>query len=76
MRAVFTSVTDMSTRRNGEGEVGASPMLPVDRVQAKSLAQRKANRPLHWRRIDQRPCDIGLFSDDAQQLDLVDMTKR
>lgn len=66
----------MNPARKGEGEVGASPRLPVDRAQAKSLAQREADRPLHRRQVDQKPCDIGLFSDDAKQLELADMTRR
>jgi hypothetical protein len=34
--------------------------------------QRKANAPIKPRK-PQAPCDIGLFSDDADQLDLVEM---
>jgi hypothetical protein len=26
--------------------------------------------------LPQRPCDVGLFSDDANQLDLVDLSNR
>lgn len=36
------------------------------------LAQRKANAPLKPAK-PQAPCDIGLFSDDANQLDLIEM---
>jgi len=34
------------------------------------LAQRRADMPLKPKAI-QRPCDVGLFSDDSEQLDLV-----
>jgi hypothetical protein len=30
-----------------------------------------------WRRpVEQKPCDIGLFSDEANQLDLVEMLQQ
>lgn len=50
--------------------------MHVDQAQAKSRAQREAERPLSKRPFDQKPCDIGLFSDDAKQSDLVDLARR
>jgi hypothetical protein len=50
-----------------------SPSLtnPLARDQA-ALAQRKANSPLMAAK-PQIPCDHGLFSDEANQLDLIEM---
>ena len=36
------------------------------------LLRQKANRPIIAPK-PQKPCDIGLFSDEADQLDLVEM---
>lgn len=44
---------------------------PLARDQA-ALAQRKANAPLKPRK-EQKPCDVGLFSDEANQIDLIEM---
>jgi len=38
--------------------------------------QRQADRPLSKRPIDQKACDIGLFSDDANQIDLIDLARK
>jgi len=38
------------------------------------LAQRRANLPLKPA-APQRPCDVGLFSDESAQLDLVDLAR-
>ena len=38
----------------------------------KSQAQHEANKPLLASK-PQEPCDIGLFSDEANQLDLIEM---
>lgn len=40
-----------------------------------ALLNRKAAAPLKPAK-PQEPCDVGLFSDDAAQLDLVDMARR
>lgn len=40
--------------------------------EAESLAKRKAAEPLRPEK-EQRPCDIGLFSDEANQIDLEDL---
>jgi hypothetical protein len=44
---------------------------PINRDMA-TLAQRKANSPLIVPK-PQKPCDVGLFSDEKDQLDLADM---
>lgn len=49
-------------------------MAELERCRAVE-AQRKADARL-MARVPQRPLDIGLFSDDAAQLDLVDMARR
>jgi hypothetical protein len=41
----------------------------------RALAERRAALPLKPK-ADQRPCDIGLFSDESAQLDLVDMARK
>jgi hypothetical protein len=40
-----------------------------------AMARRAADKPLRPR-VPQRPCDIGLFSDDAAQADLLDVIGR
>ena len=75
MPAASISETDMRNPGNGGG-AGRQISLSVDQAQARSLAQREAERPLHRRVLEQKPCDIGLFSDAAAQTDLVDMTRR
>jgi hypothetical protein len=47
---------------------------PLAKDQAE-LARRQAAAPLKPP-APQRPCDVGLFSDESQQLDLVDMARR
>lgn len=46
--------------------------LPQTAAQSAELARRKAAAPLLATKT-QKPCDIGLFSDEAAQLDLVEM---
>lgn len=41
-------------------------------ITQRELAERRAALPLKPK-ADQRPCDVGLFSDEAAQFDLVDM---
>jgi hypothetical protein len=48
-------------------------MLPgAERASLATVAKRRANAPLRPKTV-QKPCDVGLFSDDADQLDLVEM---
>jgi hypothetical protein len=53
-------------------EVGADgkPQGVIPGAEQISLARLKARQPLRPSK-PQRPCDIGLFSDEADQLDLV-----
>jgi hypothetical protein len=56
-------------------EVGADGLpqavIPgAEAARGASLAQMRANLPLRPKR-PQRACDVGLFSDEADQLDLV-----
>ena len=55
-----------------EGPDGARQcVLPgAERVSLATVAQRRAGAPLKPKAI-QRPCDAGLFSDEANQLKLV-----
>lgn len=48
---------------------GFAPITDAER------AQRRASQPLKPK-ADQRPCDVGLFSDERAQLDLVDMARQ
>jgi len=47
----------------------------VSRAGDRETAQRRADKPLRPK-MPQRPCDIGLFSDEAAQTDLVDLARR
>lgn len=48
-------------------------VLPgAERVSLAAMAKRRANAPLRPAK-PQKPCDVGLFSDEADQLDLVEM---
>jgi hypothetical protein len=49
--------------------------LFADPPQAKSFVQREADKPMLPDK-PQQPCDLGLFSDDAAQTDLVDITRK
>ena len=50
-------------------------VLPgAERISDASLAQRRADAPLKPK-ADQKAADIGLFSDDSKQTDLLDMVK-
>jgi hypothetical protein len=48
------------------------PQAVLPGAERRSVAQLKANQPLRPSRV-QKPCDHGLFSDDADQLDFVEM---
>jgi hypothetical protein len=51
----------------------AQAVLPgAERVSQAVLARRRANAPLRPNKA-QQPCNVGLFSEDADQLDLVEM---
>ena len=51
-------------------EAGQQTVLPgAERASDATMAQRRANSPLKPRRA-QQPCDVGLFSDEANQRDL------
>jgi hypothetical protein len=49
--------------------------LPSTGPDLAGLARLKAAAPLKPRK-PQETCDIGLFSDDARQIDLIDLTRR
>lgn len=52
------------------------PALPgMTPLGIKPYAQVLAEKPLLGP-VSQKPCDVGLFSDDASQTDLVDLLKR
>lgn len=46
--------------------------LPQTEERAADLAKRKAAAPITPRK-PQLPCDVGLFSDEASQIDLIEM---
>jgi hypothetical protein len=52
----------------------AVTLLPLNRlaIDQKTVAERRWKAPLKALK-PQQPCDIGLFSDDHLQLDLVEM---
>lgn len=55
---------------------GQQTVLPgAEKATQATMAQRRADAPLKPKAI-QRPCDAGLFSDDAKQIDLVDFISR
>jgi hypothetical protein len=47
-------------------------VLPGTAADVRGLLRLKANAPLKGRK-PQQACDVGLFSDEADQLDLVEM---
>jgi hypothetical protein len=50
-------------------------VLPVlEDVEPGELLRRRAAAPLRPA-VDQRPCDVGLFSDERDQADLVDLAR-
>jgi hypothetical protein len=50
---------------------GPQHVLPgAEKASDATMARRAAARPLRPR-VPQHPCDIGLFSDDAAQVDLL-----
>jgi hypothetical protein len=46
--------------------------LPQTQARAAELARLKAAAPLRPAK-PQKPCDVGLFSDEADQMDLIEM---
>lgn len=56
----------------GMTPLGITHPLRVDQTE---IARRKAATPLKPK-TPQSPCDFGLFSDDAKQIDLVDLARR
>jgi hypothetical protein len=54
---------------------GPQYVLPGAERSEAGRAQRAADKRL-IASIPQRPCDIGLFSDDAAQADLLDLLRR
>jgi hypothetical protein len=50
----------------GQLDLPETPERPAD------LAKRLAQAPLQPAK-EQKPCDLGLFSDDAKQVDLIDI---
>lgn len=48
-------------------------VLPgAERVTSTHIARSRSAAPMKPRKL-QKPCDVGLFSDEADQLDLVEM---
>jgi len=47
----------------------------AEKAKDTATVQRAAAKPLRPA-VPQRPCDIGLFSDEAAQMDLCDLIKR
>lgn len=55
---------------------GPQHMLPgTEKASDATMAQRSSAKPLRPR-VPQVPCNIGLFSDDAAQADLLDLMGR
>jgi hypothetical protein len=56
--------------------VGPQHVLPgAEKASDATIARHAAAKPLRSR-VPQQPCDIGLFSDDASQSDLLHLTRR
>lgn len=56
--------------------IGPQYVLPgAERISDSRLAQRRAVEKLKAK-ADQKPCDHGLFSDAAAQIDIEDLTRR
>jgi hypothetical protein len=54
-------------------QAGQQYVLPgADRASDATMARRAAEKPLQAR-VPQQPCDHGLFSDHARQLDICDL---
>ena len=64
--------TPVGTVAGPSGSLGLHNELGRDQA---TLAQRKANAPL-LARVAQAPCDVGLFSDDSAQSDLIERVRR
>ena len=62
----------MATDRTHAGDQHVLP--GAERVGQGALAKRKAAEPLRAT-SPQKPCDVGLFSDDAAQSDLIDLLR-
>lgn len=60
----------MTTERTKAGEQHI--LAGAERISDGDLAKRKAREPLRPRK-PQLPCDVGLFGDDADQVDLMDL---
>ena len=56
----------------GMTPLGLARPLAIDQAE---IARRTAIAPLKPKTA-QRPCDFGLFSDDAKQTDLVDLARK
>jgi hypothetical protein len=56
------------TRHNLPGQLD----MPQTEERAAELAKLKAAAPMRPVK-PQKPCDVGLFSDDADQMDLIEM---
>jgi hypothetical protein len=55
---------------------GPQYVLPgAEKASDAAMAERAATKPLRAR-VPQQPCDIGFFSDDAAQVDLLDLIGR
>ena len=55
---------------------GPQHVLPgAEKASDAATVRRAASKPLQAR-VPQQPCDIGLFSDDAAQTDLLDVIER
>ena len=62
----------METAFHFEAGADGKPQAVIPGAEQISLARLKARQPLRPSK-PQKACDIGLFSDDANQLDIVDM---
>ena len=62
----------MATAFLFEPGADGKPQAVIPGAEQISLARLKARQPLRPAKA-QKPCDIGLFSDEADQLDAVDM---
>lgn len=60
----------MTTERTKAGEQHI--LAGAERISDAKLAQRRSDQPLQPRKA-QLPCDVGLFGDDRDQVDLMDL---
>jgi hypothetical protein len=68
----LAGMTPLGVRSNVVPFPGVTRSLHVDQTE---IAKRKTSAPLKPK-TPQKPCDFGLFSDDAKQSDLVDLARR